>query len=666
VPQELPGATRHFVGRAHELALLDVMAFEGDPALPRIAVVTGMGGVGKTALTVRWAWRVAGRFPDGQLYVNLRGFDPVEPVDPADALAMFLRSLGVRPAEVPQDVSERSARYRTLLSQRRVLIVLDNARNAEHVRPLLPSSPLCMVVVTSRDVLAGIVSSEGASRVRVDPLSVRDSTTLLRKVAGDRFDTPEEAELLARHCDGLPLAIRVAAEVAARRADVPLTQLIGDLGDIRIRLDVLDTGETQTTARSVLSWSYRLLSPEGARLFRLFGCAPGPDLSARAVASLGGLSEAEARRLLNELTRSHMLTETTPGRYGMHDVLYAYAAELAHAVDREQDRDVAVRRLLDYYLGTAAAADRLLEPKRLTTAPNLATPADSGLIERIQSAEGAQRWFAQEHAALLSAVQLAVQRGFAQHSWQLVWAMTTYLDRGGFWHEWAAASSMALEATTDPAAQAHLHELLARAAAPLGLLDTALEHYGQALEVLVTLDDRFGQALMRSNLAGICGLSGRFRQAAEHGGLALALFKDLGDVVGQARALINIGTTHAKLGEYPLALSACHESLTLLRGRGDRFTEAHVMNSLGYIHRGMGEHDQAIEYYHRALALFEEISNRLRAADMRTELGDTYAEIHRHDEARRAWQASLAILDDLDHPDAAAVRARLETGTPPR
>src|SRR6185436_16718133 len=267
-------------------------------------------------------------------------------------------SLGVRPAEVPQDLSERSARYRTLLSQRRVLIVLDNARNAEHVRPLLPSSPLCMVVVTSRDVLAGIVSSEGASRVRVDPLSVRDSTTLLREVAGNRFDTPEEAELLARHCDGLPLAIRVAAEVAARRADVPLTQLIGDLGDIRIRLDVLDTGETQTTARSVLSWSYRLLSPEGARLFRLFGCAPGPDLSARAVAGLGGLSEAEARRLLNDLSRSPMTTETTPGRYGMHDVLYAYAAELAHAVDREQDRDVAVRRLLDYYLGTAAAADR--------------------------------------------------------------------------------------------------------------------------------------------------------------------------------------------------------------------------------------------------------------------------------------------------------------------
>lgn len=667
VPAELPATPAHFVGRDDELGRLDLAAISTEPDAARIAVVTGMGGVGKSALALRWAHRVAERFPDGQLFVNLRGYDPVEPVDPTDALAGFLRSLGVSAADIPLDLSGRAARYRTLLSGRRMLIVLDNARDAEQVRPLLPGGPLCMVVVTSRDVLAGTVSTEGAVRIPVEPLLTADSTALLHRLVGDRVDaTPESAESLASGCGGLPLAIRIAADVAARRADLPLSELIEDLRDERLRLEVLDTGDARTAMRSVFSWSYRLLSPDGARLFRLFSLPHGPDLSTDAVACLAGLTDARCRRLLAELTRSHMLTETTTDRYAMHDVLRAYAAELAHEVERGPDRGAAVKRFLDRCVGTAAVADRTLHPKRLNTVTVVAGPPDPGFADRIDSPEAAQRWFDQERSTLLAAVPLAVTHGHADHAWQLPWAMATYLDRGGYWHEWAAASAMALEVTTDPAAQAQLRDMLAKAARPLGLLDTALEHYRHALELLEGLGDQFGQAVVHSNLVGVNAEAGRIRQGVEHGRLALALFRDLGNVGGQANALNNLAMGHYLLGEYAQALPAGLESLALTRERGDRHAEADVLDTLGRIHRGLGEHDRAIDYYLQALKLYEETSNRPLAASGWMNLGDAYADVDQHDAARHAWQTSLALLDDLGSPDTAAVRLRLETGTPPR
>jgi tetratricopeptide (TPR) repeat protein/transcriptional regulator with XRE-family HTH domain len=663
VPHELPAPPNHFVGRVAELARLDAAAFEGETAASRVAVVTGMGGVGKSALVLRWARQVAEMFPHGQLYVNLRGYDLVEPVDPADALARLLRSLGVDPARLPLDVSERSARYRTLLAARRMLIVLDNARDAEQVRPLLPGSPLCMVVVTSRDVLAGTVATEGAARVPIDVLSLRESTTLLHRLASDRFGgAPDAAEWLAGHCGGLPLAIRVVAEVAARRAEVPVKQLVEDLRDERTRLDALDTGEERSGVRSVLSWSYRLLSTEGARLFRLLGYAPGPDLSAAALAALGGLDGAQTRRLVTELTRSHMLTEPSSGRYGLHDVLRAFAVEAGQAVQFTTELDRAMHRLFDHYLGTAAAADHLLNPHRIAMPSEIATPEGFAYLAPIHSAEAAHGWFDQERAVLLAMVQLAAQRGYPEYAWQLTRAMATYLDRAGHWHELAAASAIALEATTDPAPQACMRDLLARAAIPLGLTDTAIEHYSRALELLEALDDQLGQATLHSNLAGVCGLSGRYRQGVEHSRLALGIFRELGHRVGQAMALNNIGMIHTELAEYALALPACQEALALTRELGDHRVEAHVLDSLGVIHRGMREYDQAVDCFRGALESFEDLGDRLQIATEWTNLGDTYADMHRPDAARQAWQASLAILDDLQHPDAAAVRSRLETG----
>jgi tetratricopeptide (TPR) repeat protein/transcriptional regulator with XRE-family HTH domain len=654
VPHELPAPPSDFVGREHHLSRLDEY-LDASPARVPFAVVTGMAGVGKTALTLRWAHSALATFPDGQLYVDLRGYDPTEPVDPADALARFLHSLGVSSERVPLDLAERAARYRTLVAKRRMLIVLDNALSADQVRPLLPGSPLCTVVVTSRDSLAGLVSAEGAQRVHLDVLSTSESAVLLRSLIGDRVDdSPDAAGQLASYCGQLPLAIRVASDIAAHRHHVPLSELVEDLRNERTRLDVLDTGDVRTAVRSVLSWSYRTLTPGAARLFRLLGTGPGPDLPTAAVASLGRLDLGDTRRLLTELTRAHMLTETRPGRYGFHDVLRAYAAELAH---NEGETSQAVRRLLDHYLGMAVAADRQLEPNRLPI--DLVSPTDGVVLDRIDSLESAQTWFDDERPTLLAAIGLAAEFGYGEHVWQLPWAMADDLDRAGYWQELAAANALALEGTTDPVAQSRIRHSLARVAYRLGLIDTALEHYAHALEHLEELGDQHGQALAHTNLAGLYGETGRLRDAVRHCQQALAMFRSMGDTMGQALALNNLGYTQALLGEYAEAMQSCHEALALLQELDDRPTQGFAWDSLGYIHDHLGDLDEAIRCYRNAFAVHQESGDRYQQSIALTHLGDTFATAGQPDEARAAWKSSLAILEDLDHPDMDGLRSRL-------
>lgn len=659
-PRELPAPPTHFAGREAELARLDAVS---DQAGAGAAVITGMAGVGKTALALRWAHRAADRYPDGQLYIDLRGFSAGEPVDPADALAGFLRSLGVNPANLPVGLSERAARYRTLLSRRRVLVLLDNGISAEQLRPLLPGSPLCTVLVTSRDRLPGLVSADGATRVDLDVLSTEDAAGLLRGLVGDRVDaTPDAAASLAAACGHLPLAIRIAAEVATRRPGVALPDLVEDLSDERTRLDTLDTGEPRTAVRTVLSWSYRALSADAAGLFRLFGLAPGPHLTPSAIAGLGGLGPTELRRMIAELDRAHVLVESTPGRYVLHDVLRAYAAELAQSQLDPAGRDAARRQLLDHYLHTAIAADRQLEPDRWPL--DLHRPADV-VVHPIDSMEAARRWFDTERAALVAAVRGAAALGYPEHAWQLTWALATYLDRTGDWPELAALAALAAPGAVDPAAAGRVHNLSARAALRLGQLETAFEHYRQALRLYKQIGDEHNLASTHSSLGKACSESGALPDALRHHRLALALFRRLDDVGGQAATLNNLGFNQARLGQFAPARLACREALGLARELGHGKGEAHCLDSLGYIHRGLGEYDQAIEHYHRAVALFEQSGARMAGADAWTSLGDTYAETGQPEAAGDAWRFALATLDDLDHPAAAGVRARLATGRPP-
>lgn len=465
VPRELPAPVPGFVGRRSQLAELNrIAASAGQEAGLAIAAICGGGGVGKTALAVHWAHRRAADFPDGQLYIDLRGFSAREPVAPVDALGRFLHALGVEPDRVPSGVDERASRYRTLLAGRRMLVVLDNAVSAEHVRPLLPGSATCMVVVTSRDSLAGLVAADGAQRIQLDVLAESEGVNLLRALLADRVDAqPKQAYALVRLCGGLPLALRVAAEVAASRPDEPLRSIVAELGADQDKLELLDAGDGPNTIRSVLSWSYRRLSSGAARLFRLLGAEPGPDLSLTAAASLAGVSLATGRRLVGELTRAHLLTEVAPGRYTLNPVLRAYASELLEN-EAAHDRRPAMRRLLDHYVHTADRADRALDPTRCRV--KLVEKSPGVVVSEVPTAAKARAWFAAEHQSLLAAVRLGRDFGFADHSWQLAWAMATYLDRSGGWLDWAAVNTVALQAADDPAARAWAYAGLARAASP--------------------------------------------------------------------------------------------------------------------------------------------------------------------------------------------------------
>ena len=358
VPRQLPATVPHFAGRADELQMLAAMLGEtaGASGTVVISVIAGTAGVGKTALAVHWAHEAAGRFPDGQLYVNLRGYDPGQPMRAADALAGFLRALGMPGQNIALAQDERAAQFRTMVAGRRMLIVLDNASDVDQVRPLLPGTPSCATVVTSRDALTGLVARDGARRLDLDLLPLPDALSLLRALIGDRVDAdPAAAAALAANCCRLPLALRVAAELAAARPAASLAQLARELTDQQRLLDLLDAGGDQYTAmRAVFSWSCRHLDPAAARAFRLAGGFPGASLDAYAVAALTGSSLQLATQVLAQLHRACLIQQTVPGRYDMHDLLRGYARELATAQDSEQERRVALTRLFDYYLHTAA------------------------------------------------------------------------------------------------------------------------------------------------------------------------------------------------------------------------------------------------------------------------------------------------------------------------
>src|SRR5215472_6158356 len=326
VPRQLPADVGAFTGRTVELAELDWLLPDAaagpvtDAVGPVvISAVSGTAGVGKTALAVRWAHRAAAHFPDGQLYVNLRGYDPDQPVSAGEALAGFLRALGVAGQDIPPGEAERAARYRSLVAGRRLLVVLDNAATVEQVRPLLPGSPSAMVVVTSRDSLAGLVARDGARRLDLGLLPAADAVALLRVLIGQRAEAdPAAARMLADRCARLPLALRVAAELAVARPDTPLAELAAELADEGERLALLDAGgDPRGAVASVFSWSYRHLDPGAARMFRLLGLHPGPDWDRYAAAALGGTGVAEAGRLLNALARAHLIAPAGPGRYGL-------------------------------------------------------------------------------------------------------------------------------------------------------------------------------------------------------------------------------------------------------------------------------------------------------------------------------------------------------------
>jgi tetratricopeptide (TPR) repeat protein len=665
VPRQLPAATRHFAGRAGTLRALTELAAEaaGASQATVISVIDGTAGIGKTTLALRFAHQVAGQFPDGQLYVNLRGFDPAgPPMTPVEAIGLFLDALAVPAARIPAGLDAQAGLYRSLLAGQRMLVLLDNARDVDQVRPLLPASPGCLVLVTSRSQLTGLVAAEGAFPLTLDLLADAEARELLNRHLGPErvAREPRAADELIQLCARLPLALSIAAARAASQPGLSLAALTADLRDARGRLDALDAGHAAANVRAVLSWSYQQLDAAAARLFRLLGLHAGPDVSVAAAASMAGLPLGEGRRRLGELTRAHLLAEQAPGRFSCHDLLRAYAAELTRAADSEAERRAATGRMLDHYLHTAYSAALRLHPTRKPIA--LAAPQPGAEPEYIGAAGQALAWFQAERRVLMAAAGLAYQDGLDTHAWQITWALSRFLDMRGRWHDWAALEQIALAATRrlgDRAAQASAHQRFGFASAKLGNYENAHAHLQLALAIHTEHGDHAGQAYAHNSLAITLNYQGRYGEALGHAQQALESYTAAGDLPGRALALNSVGWFHAVLGDHQQAISYCEQALDLFRDLGSREGMANALDSLGYAHHQSGNYAEATARYQQALGLHREIGGRWGAAETLGHLGDACHAAGNPAAARTAWEEAVAILAGLQHPDAGQIRAKL-------
>ncbi|WP_218824660.1 AfsR/SARP family transcriptional regulator [Asanoa hainanensis] len=660
-PQQLPRAVPGFVGRGAELASLDALLDRGaqGPTSVVIAAVSGMAGVGKTALALHWAHQAADRFPDGQLYVNLRGYDEAGAVPPADALSGFLEALGVPHARIPSDPEARAGLCRSLLASRRMLVVLDNARDSAQVRALLPGSGGCMVVVTSRDRLDGLIAAEWAVPLTLGVLTTEESTNLLagRIGTGRLAAEPAAVAEIVEAAGRLPLALSILAARVATHPTFPLGAIAAELHSAEARLDALADGDV----RRVFSWSYLALGNDAARLFTLLGLHPGPDLTAAAAAALAGMTTAAVTPQLRELARLHLLTEHMPGRYAFHDLLRAYAAEIAESSERADERAAARARLYDHYLHAAYPAAVLLQPQwpRIDPVPPLPALARRPVTDH----DSALAWFTAERRVLIRVVRQAAESGFEAYAWQIAWALNTFLAPRGLWQDQLATQRVALAAAEkidDRAGQAVANRLLSRALTRLGDHGAAEQRLRRALEMHERLTDPTGQALTLHNYCELCYLDGRLDEALAHAREALRLYRLVGNHSGEARTLNAIGWLLASTGDYVQAIESCTEALSHQRRSDDRNGQAATLDSLGFAYDRLGERERAAECYEEAIQLFRDSVDRYHEAETLIRLGDTREAMGDATAATAAWREGVRIYDEVGDSAAEEARRRLE------
>jgi DNA-binding SARP family transcriptional activator/tetratricopeptide (TPR) repeat protein len=660
VPRQLPPLPGSFTGRAAELAELSRHLHEPAAATVVISAIGGLGGIGKTWLALRWAHANAERFPGGQLYVNLRGFDPAaDPVEWPVAVRGFLDALGVDPTRRPADPHAQVGLYRSLAAGRRMLIVLDNARDTDTVAQLLPGSGAHAVLVTSRHQLPGLVTAHGARPVALDLLPDAEAHGLLRRQLGAARAAaePDAVTELVRHCAGLPLALGIVAARAALQRDRPLADLAAQLRTAGTRLDALDAGELSVDLRAVLSCSVAALAPAAAKVLVLLGLAPGPDIALAAAASLAGRPVEETRGLLHQLVAANLLQEHRTGRYRMHDLVRLYAAELA---GRDECAEEALLRLFDHYLHTAHAGALLLSPHR---DPLPLTPAGPAVVaEKLRSSEEAMSWFAADYPVLLAAIRHAAFAGFDRQAWQLPWTLGAYFGRQGHWDDWVTVQQVAVEAArrlADRPAQGEAHRLLANAYSNLRRYEESHTHLRRALREFEELGDDAGCAHVYLDIALLFDRQGQPAQALPAALRCLELYRAAGTGLQQAVALNAVGWYHAQLGEYREAIVHCEQALTLSTQAGSEYGRANTMDSLGYAYHQLGEHERAEACYAQALVPFRAMGDRHSEGLVLGHLGDSRHARGDAAGAWAAWQTALAILDELADPAADTLRAKL-------
>ncbi|SFR10805.1 Tetratricopeptide repeat-containing protein [Lentzea waywayandensis] len=655
-PRQLPPDVAHFTGRTPELDALDAQTSGGTrPVI--ISAIAGVAGVGKTALAVHWAHSRRDRFPDGQLYVNLRGFSPESPLTPTVVLTGFLAALGVSGAAVPQDTDAMTGLYRSLLADRHMLVLLDNAATAEQVRALLPGSPACLVLVTSRNRLAGLTSRDGAHRIVLRELPPRDALALARDVIGPvRADAePDATNDLVQRCAGLPLALRIAAEQVADRPHRSIAALATNLADRR--LDTLTTqDDTSATIRSIFAWSYLALPASAARLFRLLSLHPGQTISTQAASAMTGMP---VRPLLDTLTSGHLLTEVGPDRFQFHDLVRDFAAETTHACDTAADRAKSVQLLLTWYLRTADVA-------RLTIYPHHGRPRlEHDQLQNVEpetfdSRSAAVEWYRQEHVNLQSALHHASQHGHALIAALLPICMATHYIRHGHWAADAEACAVGLEnARRLGDEQVELVSLSAFVDALLraNRLDEAILHAERMRDIAQRLGNRRQVAgsyhvigLALEQLEDLDNAAGCFRQA-------LPLYRELRVQRGEAIMLGELGRICHRQGRFDDARAHLVQSLDICRSSGNSWNEALFLRHLAQLEADLGELGQAVEHFMSAARTYNECEDDYQTARTLQLLGDTLDGQGLTDRAIPAWNEALTIYESIHAPEAQALRS---------
>lgn len=643
VPRQLPAGLSSFVGREDALQHLDTwLNATGTAGTVGIASIVGTGGMGKTSLALHWAHHNADRFPDGHLWVDLRGFSPGHPRQAADVLADFLAALGVDRDHQPQDTDARAALYRTHTTGKRMLVVLDNAANTTQITPLLPGSETCMVLVTSRNRLPGLIIGHGTRHLSLDVLSDVEARALLIERLGVGRVREESAAVdeLVKLCGGFPLALSIIAGHASTRPHLSLTTLAADLRDLG--LSALEDNEPNASLPTVLSWSRDALTSEQDRLFALLGIAPGADISLPAAACLVGLPLADTRALLLGLEQSSLIIQDASGRYRMHDLIRAYATDAVRRLPDEV-RDAAVQRVLDFCTHTAYNADLLLDVHR--GAVGLAPPSPGTHVHSLSDAPEAMAWFDSERATLLAAQHVAALQCQHHTVWWLALSLDTFHHRRGHRHDrlaaWRAAAHAA-EHLPDQTPRLVAHRHLGRACTALGLHEEAIGHLHHALSLAEDHEALYEQGHVHQALARVWGKHDD-RKALHHATQALRLFHDLDRPLCQAHGHHAVGWYTARLGDHDAARSHFRAALTLHRRHHNPTGEANALDSLGYVEHNTGDHHQAIHYYRQALVLRRSLGNAYDAASTLEHLGSPHTALGQCDDARAAWREALAM-----------------------
>jgi DNA-binding SARP family transcriptional activator/tetratricopeptide (TPR) repeat protein len=639
VPAHLPAAVAGFTGRVAEVRRVTELFSDAEPTAVPVAVISGPAGVGKSALAIHCGHELADRYQDGQLHVDLRGYAVDEPMPPMDALARFLRALGLPPARVPVDQDEAVLVYRSLLAGRRVLVVLDNAASAEQVRPLLPGAPGCGVLVTSRDELRGLAALDGAWPLRLDVLAPDESLALLRHmVGGDRLDAePHGAAELARLCDHLPLALRIAGAHLASRPAWRIAEYVRELSQ-GSRLGKLALPEDRRAAVGpAFDLSYRVLAPRTRVLFRRLGLVPGPDFTVEVAATLCGCSLDEAAAELDRLTAAHLVREYVPGRYQCHDLLRLYAAGRAEAAESSADRATVSAALNDFYLRHADAAARAVYPHRVRLP--LPTPA----VDVFAGTADALAWLDAELPNLAAAVHHAARNGAPRTACLLADTLRGYFPGRGLGAQWLDLAAVALTAATDDDTAAAAHLSFGEAYLQLTRYPLAVEHYGVARDLARAAAWSDAESTALGNMGVVYREAGELRRAADCFAEALEINVRIGNTRKQALDVLNLGVVHAVLGRLVCAADLFERAMVLTGEDGSPSTTGMLVQCLGNTRRYLGELARAERHLTDALAVFRGINDLTGQASVLESLAGVHADAGRRRQAREAATEALVL-----------------------